>query len=330
MKISVIIPVYNGAKTLISCLDSVIACQDPDFELIVVDDCSNDSTREILNNYPVVRTLCLSERSGAGEARKRGLAEATGELIAFTDSDCIVPPDWLATIRANITSEVGGIGGHYRAWKGQNFMGRFATHDLYNFWFSQLPEYCDHLATGNCAYWKKVLVGIDQKDVTEVFKGMAAAEDTLLGLVVSRQYKLRYIPGLYIYHLSPDRPSVYFRQQQVRGYSRIIVSWMHFRDKVMNTRDISVLGVALQLIITCGIMGSILWFGFNPRQGSALLGISLLAFILIQMRGLIHIYQEEKSLVFLIKSLPMIFLRNLAWWLGCMKGCWQILKKIKG
>lgn len=329
MKISVIIPVYNGEKTLKVCLDSVTSCNDPDYEIIVVDDCSVDATAQIIKEYLVVRYIRLEVRSGAGGARKRGLSAAQGDIIAFTDADCIVPADWLATIRRNMTPEIGGVGGLYRAWKGQNFMGRFATHDLYNFWFSQLPEYCDHLATGNCAYWRKVLVKLDQSDVTEVFKGMAAAEDTLLGLIASKQYKLRFTPELYIYHLSPEQIPVFFRQQRVRGYSRIIVSWMHFRDKVINTRDISVAGVAFQLIITGVILGSMVWMIFYLYQGLLLFLISLLFFILLQVKGLLNIYKEEKSLVFILKSLPMIFLRNLAWWLGCLKGLIQIMKKVK-
>ena len=89
--VSVIIPVYNRAKTLVYCLDSVCNQTLQPYEVIVVDDCSTDETLEIVNNYsrlhPSVRCVVLDRNSGAQAARNRGIVEAHGEWIAFQDSD---------------------------------------------------------------------------------------------------------------------------------------------------------------------------------------------------------------------------------------------------
>jgi glycosyltransferase involved in cell wall biosynthesis len=91
ISVSVVIPAYNRAKTIAYCLDSVCNQTVPADEVIVVDDHSTDATVDIVNNYrrthPSVRCVVLERNSGAQAARNRGIAEATGEWIAFQDSD---------------------------------------------------------------------------------------------------------------------------------------------------------------------------------------------------------------------------------------------------
>lgn len=89
--ISVIIPTYNRAKTIIACLDSVCNQTYSNIEIIVVDDCSTDDTREIITNYADhrVKYFCLDSNSGACVARNKGVELSHGEIIAFQDSDDI-------------------------------------------------------------------------------------------------------------------------------------------------------------------------------------------------------------------------------------------------
>jgi glycosyltransferase involved in cell wall biosynthesis len=85
--VSVIIPTYNRGWILKEALDSVLAQDFCDFELIVVDDGSTDDTAEILAGCgPPVRVLTQPNR-GVSAARNRGLAAARGQLVAFLDSD---------------------------------------------------------------------------------------------------------------------------------------------------------------------------------------------------------------------------------------------------
>lgn len=89
--ISVIIPTYNRAKTIIACLDSVCNQTYSNIEIIVIDDCSTDDTREIITNYADhrVKYFCLDSNSGACVARNKGVELSHGEIIAFQDSDDI-------------------------------------------------------------------------------------------------------------------------------------------------------------------------------------------------------------------------------------------------
>ena len=85
--VSVIIPTYNRGWVVKEAIDSVLDQDFSDYELIVVDDGSNDNTREILEAYGKAITVLQQSNRGVSAARNRGIAEAAGRLIAFLDSD---------------------------------------------------------------------------------------------------------------------------------------------------------------------------------------------------------------------------------------------------
>lgn len=97
VSISVVIPVYNRSKTIRYCLDSVLNQTLSPLEVLVVDDCSTDTTKEIVKSYIDHRVRCieLEKNSGAQAARNRGILEARGIWIAFQDSDDEWLPDKL-------------------------------------------------------------------------------------------------------------------------------------------------------------------------------------------------------------------------------------------
>ena len=92
-KISVIIPVYNAESTLRRCVDSVLAQTFTDFECLLINDGSKDRSGEICDEYAAgdsrIRVF-HKENGGVSSARNLGLDNATGEWIAFVDSD-----DWV-------------------------------------------------------------------------------------------------------------------------------------------------------------------------------------------------------------------------------------------
>lgn len=101
MTLSFIIPVYNGSEYIVRCLDSItnLAIPEKDYEVIVVDDCSTDNTRDIVREYMAshsqVCLICQTENHRQGAARNRGLKEAKGEYIVFVDSDDYLLPDFV-------------------------------------------------------------------------------------------------------------------------------------------------------------------------------------------------------------------------------------------
>ncbi|QFU83056.1 glycosyltransferase family 2 protein [Natronorubrum aibiense] len=88
-RVSVIIPTYNRATTLPRAIDSVLAQTVDDLEVVVVDDGSTDETSSVLASYddPRIRPVVHATNQGANVARNTGLEHASGEYVAFLDSD---------------------------------------------------------------------------------------------------------------------------------------------------------------------------------------------------------------------------------------------------
>jgi glycosyltransferase involved in cell wall biosynthesis len=95
--VSVIIPTYNRGWIVKEAIDSVLDQDFSDYELIVVDDGSDDNTREILGAYGTAITVLQQPNRGVSAARNRGIAAAAGGLIAFLDSDDLWLPGKLKT-----------------------------------------------------------------------------------------------------------------------------------------------------------------------------------------------------------------------------------------
>jgi glycosyltransferase involved in cell wall biosynthesis len=94
--ISVIIPAYNAEKTIQETIESVLNQTFTDFELIVINDGSQDATLKVINSIPDDRLKVFSyPNAGVSASRNRGLAKAAGEFIAFLDADDLWTPDKL-------------------------------------------------------------------------------------------------------------------------------------------------------------------------------------------------------------------------------------------
>ena len=94
-KVSVVIPTYNRGWVLREAIDSVLAQDYTDYELIVVDDGSTDNTREILDSYGRDIIVLQQPNQGVSAARNRGIAESRAQLVALLDSDDIWLPQKL-------------------------------------------------------------------------------------------------------------------------------------------------------------------------------------------------------------------------------------------
>jgi len=97
-KISIVVPVYNGEKTLQECLKSIINQTYKNYEVLVVDNNCNDRTKEIINEFKKKNKrvkYVFEARISRGAARNTGEKKAKGSIILMTDSDCIVPRNWI-------------------------------------------------------------------------------------------------------------------------------------------------------------------------------------------------------------------------------------------
>ncbi len=110
-RISVAVCSYNGGQTLQRCLESLILLDYPDYEVILVDDGSTDDTRLIAARFPQVHAI-HQENRGLAAARNVALQAATGEIVAYTDSDCMAHPNWLTHLAAQFgRCDAAAVGG---------------------------------------------------------------------------------------------------------------------------------------------------------------------------------------------------------------------------
>ena len=124
--VSVIMPVFNGEKYLEEAIDSILGQTFTDFELLIVDDGSQDGSADIIRNYQAldsrVRLIQLELNSGAADARNHAISAANGDLITMMDCDDVSLPQRLQKqvdfLRSN--TGIGGVG----------TCGRAVNHDL--------------------------------------------------------------------------------------------------------------------------------------------------------------------------------------------------------
>ena len=201
---SVVIPTHNRKHLLRRCLRAVLAQDYSHYEVIVVDDGSTDSTGEmVLREFPSVRYIRQEVSRGPAAARNRGIEAASGEIIAFTDDDCVPPSHWLTSLWKGFQHhpEVAGVGGfqdppehlircnviaraehvrRVRRWGARAGIELKGGHEI------------PGLATNNVAYRRHVLLKIGGFD--EHFP-VAAGEDADLKFRIARAgYRLLYMP----------------------------------------------------------------------------------------------------------------------------------------
>jgi len=94
--VSVIVPAYNAEKDIVKLIESLLELDYPKklLEIIIVDNNSNDQTKETVKQYPV-KLLEEKNIQSSYAARNKGIRNAKSEIIAFIDSDCVATPQWI-------------------------------------------------------------------------------------------------------------------------------------------------------------------------------------------------------------------------------------------
>ena len=213
-KVSVVVCAYNAADTLDDCLDSLGRLDYPDFEVIVVNDGSRDATGDIARRYPV--RLISVPNGGLSAARNIGLSAATGEIVAYTDADVRVDPDWLTyLVQPFLNSDVVGSGGPNVVPPDDPFVAQCVarapggpTHVLLD------DRIAEHVPGCNMAFRREALLAID--GFNPVY--LRAGDDVdICWRLQAKKQRIGFAPSALVWH--HHRPSIkaYWRQQAGYG-----------------------------------------------------------------------------------------------------------------
>lgn len=219
------IPVLNGEHTIGDCIDSLLELRYPaeKLELLVVDNGSRDGTARVLQNYGD-RIVRLEEATrGPGAARNAGLRGARGEVVAFTDADCRVDPDWLMEVVAPLDDpRVGIAGGTIRAIPPAGDIERFGEliHDHRQAIEVFEPPYA---ITMNWASRRAVLEELGGFD--ERFR---RCEDVDLSYRITQAgYTLAFAPDAVVYHHNEENLAGLFREGFQHGFHGVYALRQH-------------------------------------------------------------------------------------------------------
>jgi len=227
MKVSVIVCTYNRCQILDQALESVAVSELPEsveWEVLVVDNNSNDRTREVINGFreehPDRFRYLFEPKQGKSNALNAGIREATGDILAFTDDDIIVAPTWLwnlvAALDSGEWSSAGGRIGAANSFQCPPWLALQGDHSLGSvLGFFDLGDKAgassEPFFGGNVAYRKEVFekCGLYRTDLGRSGTSLLGCEDTEFSLrVMTSGESLWYEPSAVVYHAVPrDRLS---------------------------------------------------------------------------------------------------------------------------
>lgn len=219
--VSVIIPTFNGASRIGNCLRALRTQEsNRELEILVVDDGSTDDTAELVRSFPGVR-LIKQVNAGPAAARNRGAREARGEILLFTDDDCVPRQDWLEAMLAPLADpDVIGTKGVYRTSQ-RDIAARFVQleyEDRYR--FMSAVEDIDFIDTYSAAFVRDRFIEMDGFDTSFP---VACAEDIELSYRMSaRGWKMRFAPSAVVYHTHPDSLGRYLRKKRKFAFWRVL------------------------------------------------------------------------------------------------------------
>jgi len=224
-RVSVVVCSYNSERTMEACLASLEVLNYPDYEVIVVNDGSTDRTLEIAERFPFCRIISQPNK-GLSVARNVGAEAATGEIVAYTDSDCVADPDWLTYLVAKMeASNLAACGGpNFPPPEDSLVPAAVAvspggpTHVLIS------DEVAEHIAGCNMAFRRDVLMALGGFD--PVYR--AAGDDVdICWRFQDAGHAIGFSPAAIVWHFRRNTVHAYIRQQRGYGKAEALVYAKH-------------------------------------------------------------------------------------------------------
>jgi len=225
-RVSITVASYNGERTLKACLDSLQKLNYPDYEVLLVDDGSTDGTAKIAAQFPAVRYLRHEKNLGLSAARNTGIAAASGEIVAFTDSDCRADEDWLHYLVADLVagSFVGTGGPNLLPTDDSTVAAAVMASPGGPAHVMLTDRQAEHIPGCNMAFYRWAL--LDMGGFDPVFH-KAGDDVDLCWRLQQSGYKIGFSPSAFVWHYRRSTIGAYLRQQIGYGQAEAMLVQKH-------------------------------------------------------------------------------------------------------
>jgi N-acetylglucosaminyl-diphospho-decaprenol L-rhamnosyltransferase len=223
--VSVVIPNYNGGKTLARCLKTLRNQTCSGFEVILVDDCSVDNSLSIAGRY-ADRILSTRKNSGPAAARNLGIKKSRGELILFIDADCVPGRDWVEKMAAQFDDDKAQVVMGKVEIEKSDFIGDSISALGYpaggsigfeRMWRVSPEGYTHTFSSCNCGFRREIF---DRFGTFDEDFPCAGGEDTLLAKkIFEGGGRIRYCPDAVVVHAARSGIRSFIAWQINRGMS---------------------------------------------------------------------------------------------------------------
>lgn len=222
--VSVVVPVYNGEETIGACLQALLTQDYPpeQFEVLVVDNNSTDGTPAIVQRSGLTPLFERRVQSSYA-ARNLGVRQARGEIVAFTDADCVPQPQWLEQlVTAFFSDDIVGVVGAIQPTPGKTAVAQFLaqTHPVRSQMIGQLW----HVVTANVAFRRDTLIAVG------LFREMRTSADVDLGLrlQLGGYGRIAYASEAVVRHSYEDSWPAIWRRFRRYGYAEALLGRRDF------------------------------------------------------------------------------------------------------
>lgn len=306
---SIIIPAYNEEKTLPLCLKSLFrqTIETEKFEVIVVDDGSSDTTKDVALSYPV--RYIFQNNQGPAVARNAGAKVAEGDWIFFIDADCEPAIDWLEEMIKSTQNGASGVQGAYLT-KQTNLIPKLVQLEFDDrYLLMSNYEKIDLVATYSAGFAKDIFLANHGFDPNFP---KANNEDTEFSYRLSKAgYKLVFASKAFVYHQHPSTLLAYLRTKFWRGYWRMEV-YKNYPQKAIKdkytTNNLKIQVISL-LVALFALLMTIFW-----TQMSIFVLIFILLALFSSIPSAFRLVKSNEITGFLIPF--FYFFRSLALALG--------------
>lgn len=218
--ISVVIPAFNAEKTISGVITAVLNQDYPGkIELFVVDDGSRDSTGRIAQTFSGVKYI-KQQNAGPAAARNRGFKESQGEIVFFTDSDCVPEKNWISkSLDGFSRADVAVVAGSYGIVNGENLLARVIHKEIFFRHSTRMPDFPKSFGSYNFSVKRKIFEQLGGFDVGYPF---ASGEDNDLSYkILKAGYKIYFSKDSIVNHFHQTVLTRYLFEQFRHGFWRV-------------------------------------------------------------------------------------------------------------